>query len=272
MVHDLAGKDHWDRREGGAKPRLPSKLNAVVGDLLALIDPLVTPGSRVLEIGCAPGKFLLWCALAKQARACGVEYADNSHKMTVQLFADANAGADIRKEDIMQTSFEPGSFDVVYSFGVVEHFTDPRPMVKKHVEMLRPGGKAIITVPHFGGGYGWLAQRMGRENYEQHNVSIMSERGMLGLAPEGAQARSYAYGRLSPWQLPWDRFPRPVSRLACYGLNAIALLQPIEIKPLCPWLVLEITRPLKSRDRHHHRRIDTIKADREAAEIDPIPA
>jgi len=51
MVHDLAGKDHWDQREGGAKPRLPSKLNAAVGDLLALIDPLVVPGSRVLEIG-----------------------------------------------------------------------------------------------------------------------------------------------------------------------------------------------------------------------------
>src|ERR1700712_1664965 len=106
MTRDLAGRDHWDKRAGRARPRLPSKLNAAVGDFLALLDPHVAPGSRVLEVGCAPGKFLLWCALAKHAHACGVEYADKSCKATVELFADANAPADIRNEDFMQTSFE----------------------------------------------------------------------------------------------------------------------------------------------------------------------
>jgi 2-polyprenyl-3-methyl-5-hydroxy-6-metoxy-1,4-benzoquinol methylase len=243
MVQDLAGEAHWDNRKNSAKPRLPSKLNAAVGDLIALLDPLTGPGSRVLEVGCAPGKFLLWCALAKQARACGVEYAENSHRATVELFKAANAEADIRREDFMQTTFEPGSFDVVYSFGVIEHFDDPRPMVKKHVDMLRPGGTAIITVPHFGAGYGWLAQRMDRKNYEIHNVSIMSEAGMLALAPPGSQARSYAYGRLSPWPLPWEKVPGLIAKPLCYGLSALALLQPVEIKALCPWLVLEIKAP-----------------------------
>lgn len=239
MVHDLAGMAHWDKRTGTAKPRLPSKLNASVGDLLALLEQHVKPGSRVLEVGCAPGKFLLWCALAKQASACGVEYAENSHRMTAQLFADARAPADIRKEDFMQTSFEPGSFDVVYSFGVIEHFTDPRPMIQKHFDMLNPGGISIITIPHFGRLYGWLAQRMDRGNYDLHNTTIMSESGILDLAPPESEARSYAYGRMSPWILPWGRF----ETLACYGLNAIALLQPLKIKTLCPMLVLEIRKP-----------------------------
>jgi SAM-dependent methyltransferase len=243
MARDLAGRDHWDKRAGRARPRLPSALNAAVGDFLALLDPHVAPGSRVLEVGCAPGKFLLWCALAKHAHACGVEYADKSCKATVELFADANAPADIRNEDFMQSSFEPGSFDVVFSFGVIEHFSDPRPMVEKHFEMLKPGGTAIITVPHLGGGYGWLAQRMSPEGYAIHNVSIMSESAMLALAPKRTNARSYSYGRLSPWILRWDKFPRPVAMLACYGLSAVALLQPFRIKPLCPWLVLEISRP-----------------------------
>jgi 2-polyprenyl-3-methyl-5-hydroxy-6-metoxy-1,4-benzoquinol methylase len=243
MVQDLAGEAHWDNRGGGAKPRLPSKLNAAVGDLLALLEPLVKPGSRVLEVGCAPGKFLLWASLAKQAHACGVEYAENSHRVTVELFEAAGVLADIRKQDFMQTTFEPGSFDVVYSFGVIEHFDDPRPMVKKHFDMLRPGGTAIITVPHFGAGYGWLAQRMDRQNYEIHNVSIMSEAAMLALAPEGSEARAYAYGRLSPWLLPWDKVPRALATPLKYGFSALALLQPLQIKALCPWLVLEIKRP-----------------------------
>jgi hypothetical protein len=91
MVHDLAGEAHWDTRKGHAKPRLPSKLNAAVGDLIALLEPLVKPDSRVLEIGCAPGKFLLWCALARHADACGVEYAQDSHTATVRLFEAAHA-------------------------------------------------------------------------------------------------------------------------------------------------------------------------------------
>jgi SAM-dependent methyltransferase len=244
MVRDLAGEAHWDKRTGHAKPRLPSKLNAVVGDLIALLDPLVKPGSRVLEVGCAPGKFLLWCAMAKQAQACGVEYAENSHRATVELFKAAHAPGDIRREDFMQTTLEPGSFDLVYSFGVIEHFDDPRPMVKQHFDMLKPGGTAIVTVPHFGAGYGWLCRRMSREAYDLHNVSIMSEAGMLALAPEGSQARSYTYGRLSPWPLPWDHVPRAIAMPLCYGLSALALLQPFEIKALCPWLVLELKRPI----------------------------
>jgi 2-polyprenyl-3-methyl-5-hydroxy-6-metoxy-1,4-benzoquinol methylase len=246
MVQDLAGEAHWDKRKGGAKPRLPSRLNAYVGDMIALLDPLVVPGSRVLDVGCSPGKFLLWCALAKQAQACGVEYAPNSHKATVELFKAADVAADIRPDDFMQTTFEPGSFDVVYSFGVIEHFDDPRPMVKQHFDMLKPGGTAIIMVPHFGAEsiYGWLAQRMDKSNYDIHNVNIMSESAMLALAPEGSQARAYKYGRLAPWPLPWGKFPRAVELLACYGLNGLALLQPVEIEALCPWLILEIKRPI----------------------------
>jgi SAM-dependent methyltransferase len=243
VVQDLAGEAHWDKRVGTPKPRLPSKLNAAVGDLLALLDPLVAPGDRVLEVGCAPGKFLLWAALAKEAQVCGVEYAKSSYDLTNKLFAAAGVSADIRNEDFMQTTFEPASFHIVYSFGVVEHFDDPRPMIKKHFEMLKPGGTAIITVPHFGTGspYGWLCKRMDRALYDIHNVTIMSESGMS--APEGAQSRSYRYGRLSPWTLPLEKLPRPIGSLVGYGGSVAALLQPFEIKALCPWLVLELRRP-----------------------------
>jgi SAM-dependent methyltransferase len=213
--------------------------------MVALLDPFVVPGSRVLDVGCAPGKFLLWCALEKQAHACGVEYAEHSYNLTVDLFRNAGASADIRHEDFMQTTFEPGSFDAVYSFGVVEHFDDPRPMIKQHFDMLKPGGTAIIMVPHFGAGsiYGWLAQRMDKSNYDIHNANIMSESAMLALAPKDSISRAYRYGRLAPWPLSWAKFPKAVERLACYGLNGVALLQPFEIKPLCPWLILEIAKP-----------------------------
>jgi hypothetical protein len=112
-------------------------------------------------------------------------------------------------------------------------------MISKHVDMLKPGGVAIITVPNFGRGiYGWLQQRLNRETYELHNTSIMSETGMVQLAPAGGSALSYAYGRISPWVLSWEKLP--LGKIICNGANAIALVQPQHIKALCPWLVLEL--------------------------------
>jgi hypothetical protein len=109
MVDDLAGKAHWDTLKGQAKPRLPSKRNAALGDLTALLEPLAKPGSRVFEVGCAPGKFLLWCSFARHADAYGLEYAQDSHGATVRLFEAAYAIADIHADDLMQTTFEFGS-------------------------------------------------------------------------------------------------------------------------------------------------------------------
>ena len=50
---------------------------------------------------------------------------------------------DLRVEDFLQTTFPVRSFDLVCSLDVIEHFEDPRPMVRKHVELLKLGGKAI---------------------------------------------------------------------------------------------------------------------------------
>lgn len=243
MVYDLAGAGHWDQREGTVRPRLPSRLNPAIADIIALIAERVGPGSRVLEVGCAPGKFLLWCNLAGRAEACGVEYAERSYRRTVRLFAEADADADIRHEDFLVTSFDPGSFDFVYSIGVIEHFTDPRPMISKHVDMLNPGGTAIIAIPNFAGAYGWVLQKIDREIYDLHNVSIMNEEALLHLAPGSIEAKVYRYGRFSPWIV----FGRPLSTfqaLMCAGLSVLSHLQPFTVKSLCPWLVLEIKKPL----------------------------
>ncbi|HYI27622.1 MAG TPA: class I SAM-dependent methyltransferase [Bradyrhizobium sp.] len=244
MSDDLAGPAHWDKRSWPRRLRMPSRSDVGNAGLLGLLDSHVTPGCRVLEVGCAPGGFLLWCALTRKAHACGVDYAEKSCRQTLRYFADAAAAADIRQEDIMQTSFEPGSFDVVYSLGVVEHYSDPAPMVQKHLELLKPGGIAIITVPNYGpeGIYGWLKQRLSPETYRLHNISIMTVDAMLALSPDNCSARAYAFGRLAPGLLSLQVLPRPLGGLLGIALNLVGLMQPTEIRALRPWLVLELRR------------------------------
>jgi len=149
-----------------------------------------------------------------QARACGVEYAENSHRMTAQLFADANANATSEKEDFMQTSFEPGSFDVA-AFLVRRHFqTDPRRWSRK-IRDAQAGRTAIINGPSFRRGSTVGCTTQGPENYSRNGVGH-EERALLNLSHrKPVQARSYAYGRLSPGKFAMGQIPRPYPMLAC---------------------------------------------------------
>jgi SAM-dependent methyltransferase len=243
-VDTLSTASHWDSREGDVRARLPSRLNIGVRDITDLLGRNIRPGDHVLEIGCAPGKYLSWCGIAGRAHISGVEYAPRSFRKTVNLFAAMDIAADVRCEDIFETSFADGSFDLVYSLGLIEHFNGDRAVeiVRKHVALLKPGGKAVIVIPNFSGWYGALMKRNDAEVYATHNIDMMNEAALLALAPEGTIATAYRYGCLTPWIVTFGIPRNPLARAAMYGINLVGLLQPFKSAILCPWLVLEVTR------------------------------
>ena len=200
---------------------------------------------RFLEVGCAPGKTLAWVARVLGARVAGVDYSPRGVAVARDLLRVLGVDGDVRCEDIFTTTFEPGSFDVVFSAGVIEHFDDPREIVRCHVGLVRPGGKAIITIPHYGGLYGRLKRHFDPANLALHNLTIMAVDALRGLAPPDlvTQARAYPAGRLSPWLVNFERrWPRLVARVVSHLLNGVGLVQPVEVRALCPTLVLECPR------------------------------
>ena len=58
------------------------------------------------------------------------------------MFDTLGIEADLHCEDVFGNCFEPESLDLVYSCGVIKHFNDPREIVREHVTLLKPGGKA----------------------------------------------------------------------------------------------------------------------------------
>jgi SAM-dependent methyltransferase len=200
---------------------------------------------QVLELGCAPGKILAWTAVKLGARVSGLDYSEQGITWSRRLFDTLGAHADLRREDVLKTSFPRGSFDLVYSWGLIEHFDDPRPLVRAHLELARSGGLALIGVPHYGGIYGRLQASLDPANLALHNLRIMNPDALAALAPRdlATAVKGYPAGRFSPWLLNLDqRLPGPVARLANYALNGVGLLQPIDIAALCPLLVLEMRR------------------------------
>jgi 2-polyprenyl-3-methyl-5-hydroxy-6-metoxy-1,4-benzoquinol methylase len=243
---ELTTRSHW--HEAWAvqpQPRLPSPLVVGTRNMQRILQPAIRPGMRVIELGCAPGKILAWVAAVLRADVAGLDYSERGADWSRQLFDALGIAADIRCEDAGRTTFPPESFDVVYSFGLIEHFDDPRSIVRAHVTLAKPGGRTIVGIPNYGGIYGRLQRWLDPENLSLHNLDIMSTTAMARLAPAdlSATVRAYPAGRLSPWQVSLERrLPRPLGRAANHLLNAVGLLQPMDLVPLCPFLVLEITR------------------------------
>lgn len=52
------------------------------------------------------------------------------------------------RADIRELPFPEGSFDVVYTMGTIEHIDEYKDALQEIHRVLRPGGRAIIGVPH----------------------------------------------------------------------------------------------------------------------------
>jgi len=247
---DLTAVDHWDQTwDSEVRLRLPSPWIVPTRDLQRLLRRHVRAGDRILEVGCAPGKLLAWSAAVLRARASGLDYSTRGVQQATRLFDALQLTIDLRNEDLRETTFPRGTFDLVFSIGVIEHFDDPRGIVEEHLSLVRPGGTALMTVPNYRGLYGAMQRYFDPDSLLYHNLDIMTCDALVGLirAELRQRARSYPFGRFSPWLLSTSkRWPRPLAHGLSYAFNAAALLQPVDIPLLCPMLVLEVTKPLDS--------------------------
>ena len=127
----------------------------------------------VLEIGCADSNFLCYLAKKFQYQAHGIDYSDAITK-TAELFKFNNLPEPVLyKEDLF--SFHTSHlYDIVCSFGFIEHFDDINKVVAQHANLIAPNGKLIITLPHFAHGQYFLHWLIDRDNLKRHNTKIMN--------------------------------------------------------------------------------------------------
>lgn len=235
--------EHWDNIYNNYRRlRLPSPFNISSQDIKLLFKKHIKSGMRILEVGCAPGRNLAWIAKSLKADVSGVDYSQHGITLTSELFKKFGLYCDLRHEDIFNTTFPMHSFDVVYSFGLIEHFDDPGEIINMHIKLTKPGGITLIGIPNYTGLYGFLQRKLDPDNLAIHNTKIMNPGSLSGSVLEGAKnSTSYYYGRLSPWYLSFNsKMPRVPSRIISLIVNFMGFLQPIKIDLLCPMLVLEI--------------------------------
>ena len=246
MSNDKTHVEHWDDAWSKA-PRagVPSSLNIDVRNHKALLRQYIAADSKVLEIGFAPGKLLLWVAKELSAQVTGLDYSPQGIQRARDLFATMKVTAELRCEDVFKSTLGECQFDFVYSSGLIEHFDDPRDIVRQHLKFVRSGGRALLLVPNYGGWMGAVQGFLDPENLGIHNTNIMTPPSLLELCPAEitASARAFYFGRFSPWLLSFEKkMPGLLARPFAYGLNGLAHLQFMQVNSLSPMVGLEIVR------------------------------
>jgi SAM-dependent methyltransferase len=106
-----------------------------------LITRYVERGN-VLDIGCSSGAFLKTMQ-GPNWRLFGIEMEPSTAER-----ARTATGAEVFVGDACDAPFQPGSLDVITAFDLVEHVYQPRALMAKVSEWLKPGGIFVAQVPN----------------------------------------------------------------------------------------------------------------------------
>ena len=111
-----------------------------------LLDEAIAADARIVEVGCGTGQMCLYLARADRL-VVGLDLS----RAALRLGAEAARRFGLERvrfveSDLRDSGVQPGSFDVVYSSGVLHHTPDPRASFARLARLARPGGAIVLGV------------------------------------------------------------------------------------------------------------------------------
>lgn len=138
---------------------------------------IAASGARnVVEVGCAPGRWLSYCARQHGLEVTGYESSPTGATKTRQNFAAQGVHGAVLEEDFLTADLPHEAFDLVLSLGFIEHFDDPTNVVARHARLLRPGGVLLLEVPNLRGVTLALLRWTKSPLLDHHNLAVMAPR------------------------------------------------------------------------------------------------
>jgi 2-polyprenyl-3-methyl-5-hydroxy-6-metoxy-1,4-benzoquinol methylase len=176
---DKAGKQYWDKAWGtydipkGVNPQNKDIANYVNQSFhnyfTNLFSNVTTQGKKILEIGCARSEWLPYFSKEFGFNVTGIDYSEIGCKQAMQILS--NDG--VRGEIVYADFFSPPesmlkAFDVVVSFGVLEHFKDTTDCVLAFSRFLKAAGLLITNIPNLCGLNGLIQKMINRSIFDIH--------------------------------------------------------------------------------------------------------
>jgi ubiquinone/menaquinone biosynthesis C-methylase UbiE len=154
-------REHWEDETCGTRYGETEDRKGWFRELSAArysLEPYILPfagfdsaaGKEMLEIGVGAGAdFENWCKHARHAT--GVDLTDRAIELTserLQLEGVDPSRYTLRQSDAERLPFPDGSFDLVYSWGVLHHTPDTPAAFREVFRVLRSGGRLKAMIYH----------------------------------------------------------------------------------------------------------------------------
>lgn len=173
---NLAEQVYWDALYTDT-PLEPVSKDSPIRQWIEKYVPAVPAAERrtCLEIGCFPGRYLsIFGELGYEVH--GLDRTPRVGELQAWFNRMGFKVGHFEQQDVQAVSFEK-QYDVVCSFGFIEHFTNWDQIIEIHSRLVKKGGYLVIETPNFSGTVQRvLRQSLDSANLKRHYLKSMSPR------------------------------------------------------------------------------------------------
>jgi len=177
MTVGLTDERFWDEYWGAVTMPLeidPSS-NLLGGAIIEVFERYFRTREplAMLELGGAPGQY---SACLHRRLGHAITILDNSPigcEKARENFELLGFPARVVEGDMFAPPADLGTFDVVFSLGLIEHFEDVTEAVRAHIDLVKPGGHLVLGVPNYRGLNEVVLRRLSPTFLDWHRLESM---------------------------------------------------------------------------------------------------
>ena len=160
-------------------------------------------GGQMFEFGCFPGRYMAHIG-KKGLTVNGMDLVPNMNEgFSGWLQSLGIRPGRLERADVLAYAADtPDRYDLVCSFGFIEHFRNFEEIIALHDRILKPGGALFITTPNFRGGLQhFLRSNLDKENLARHYIPSMQPQQWKTQLEQSGYDVKYAgcFGKFDFW-------------------------------------------------------------------------
>ena len=168
----VVDQSYWDRHNAEIALRY-DPTHVAFSALFDRYVPRAGPNATCFEVGCYPGNFLIHFGRRFGYRASGID----ATPLVLDRMRQYLEAHDVVVHRLYQGDFftfdSPEPYDLVCSFGFVEHFERFEDVLGRHVDLVKPGGTLVVSCPNFRGLQYVLHRVLDGANLQRHVLRAM---------------------------------------------------------------------------------------------------